>query len=57
MLDGHENVLEVAEHKTLDSASEPKSSPLKQATLDSFIKRCNSPVDCESQPKLKYPRH
>ncbi|GMN55058.1 hypothetical protein TIFTF001_024180 [Ficus carica] len=66
MLDGHENVLEVAasqpkgsplKQNTQDSASQPKSSPSKQTTLDSFIKRCNGPDDYESQLKLKYPRH
>ncbi|EOY09747.1 Chromatin remodeling factor18 isoform 1 [Theobroma cacao] len=35
MLDGHENTLEV-------STSQQQRSPLKQKTLDSFTKRCNS---------------
>ncbi|XP_021281797.1 SWI/SNF-related matrix-associated actin-dependent regulator of chromatin subfamily A-like protein 1 isoform X2 [Herrania umbratica] len=50
MLDGHENTLEV-------SASQQQRSPLKQKTLDSFMKRCNSIDDAEHQSKLKYPRH
>ncbi|XP_031285771.1 SWI/SNF-related matrix-associated actin-dependent regulator of chromatin subfamily A-like protein 1 isoform X2 [Pistacia vera] len=50
MLDGHENVLEV-------SASQLKSSPSKQKTLDSFLKRCNSVGDSEHESKPKYQRH
>ncbi|WRX24530.1 SNF2 [Theobroma cacao] len=50
MLDGHDNTLEV-------SASQQQRSPLKQKTLDSFMKRCNSIDDAEHQSKLKYPRH
>ncbi|XP_031285770.1 SWI/SNF-related matrix-associated actin-dependent regulator of chromatin subfamily A-like protein 1 isoform X1 [Pistacia vera] len=50
MLDGHENVLEV-------SASQLKSSPAKQKTLDSFLKRCNSVGDSEHESKPKYQRH
>lgn len=50
MLDGHENVLEV-------SASQLKSSPAKQKTLDSFLKRCNSVDDSEHESKPKYQRH
>ncbi|KAJ0033914.1 hypothetical protein Pint_24162 [Pistacia integerrima] len=50
MLDGHENVLEV-------SASQLKSSPTKQKTLDSFLKRCNSVGDSEHESKPKYQRH
>ncbi|KAK9934159.1 hypothetical protein M0R45_021312 [Rubus argutus] len=49
MLDGHENSLEV-------SASRPRSSPAKQKTLDSFLKRCNNSEDHENEPKFKYPR-
>ncbi|XAR56931.1 Calcium/calmodulin-dependent protein kinase [Bertholletia excelsa] len=49
MLDGHENTLEV-------SVTQPKSSPAKQRTLDSFIKRCNNFNSPEDQPKLKHSR-
>lgn len=31
-------------------------SPSKQGTLDTFLKRCQSPVSKEDQPKLKNPR-
>ncbi|XP_057476125.1 uncharacterized protein LOC130764093 isoform X2 [Actinidia eriantha] len=49
MLDGHENTMEV-------SVNHPKSSPAKQRTLDSFVKRCNNTNNCEHhQPKLKCP--
>lgn len=47
VLDGHENVLEV-------SSSQMRSSPAKQKTLDSFLKRCNNVDDSEHQLKLKY---
>ncbi|XP_059444119.1 uncharacterized protein LOC132176025 [Corylus avellana] len=50
MLDGHENTLEV-------SSSQPRSSPAKQKTLDSFMKRCKNVDDLEHQSKFKYPRH
>ncbi|XP_062143906.1 uncharacterized protein LOC133851479 isoform X2 [Alnus glutinosa] len=65
VLDGHENTLEVsssqprsspAKQKTLDSFM-PRSSPAKQKTLDSFMKRCKNVDDLEHQSKLKYPRH
>ncbi|KAL6990198.1 DNA helicase, partial [Sarracenia purpurea var. burkii] len=49
VLDGHENALEV-------SVTQPKSSPAKQRTLDSFMKRCNNMTDCDHEPKPKYPR-
>ncbi|XP_065853070.1 uncharacterized protein [Euphorbia lathyris] len=49
MLDGHENILEV-------SASQPRSSPAKQKTLDSFLKRCSDGTDLDRQPQLKNPR-
>ncbi|KAK3017222.1 hypothetical protein RJ639_007140 [Escallonia herrerae] len=47
MLDGHEDSLEV---------SQPRNSPSKQRTLDSFMKRCNNINHSEDEPKLKYPR-
>ncbi|KAH9684207.1 chromatin remodeling factor18 [Citrus sinensis] len=47
VLDGHENSLEV-------SSSQIRSSPAKQKTLDSFLKRCNNVDDSEHQQKLKY---
>ncbi|KAG2726666.1 hypothetical protein I3760_01G124400 [Carya illinoinensis] len=50
MLDGHEKTLEV-------SSSQPRSSPAKQKTLHSFMKRCNSTDDVEDWSKLKRPRH
>ncbi|KAL3835133.1 hypothetical protein ACJIZ3_009869 [Penstemon smallii] len=50
MLDGHENSsLEV-------SVSQSGSSPLKQKTLDSFMKRCNN-SHYDNESKLKYPKH
>ncbi|XP_043710731.1 SWI/SNF-related matrix-associated actin-dependent regulator of chromatin subfamily A-like protein 1 isoform X2 [Telopea speciosissima] len=48
MLDGHENTLEVSDNQ-------PRSSPSKQGTLDSFIKRCNVSGN-SGPPKLKHPR-
>ncbi|KAM4127194.1 hypothetical protein ACJW30_02G071800 [Castanea mollissima] len=50
MLDGHEKTLEV-------SSSQTSSSPAKQKTLDSYMKRCSNMDDLEHQPKLKHPRH
>lgn len=50
MLDGHENTLEV-------SVSQPRSSPSKQRTIDSFMKRCNNVDNPEHQPNLKHPRN
>lgn len=50
MLDGQEKTLEV-------SASQQRSSPAKQRTLDTYMKRCSNLDDSEHQPKLKYPRH
>ncbi|WCJ28566.1 SWI/SNF-related matrix-associated actin-dependent regulator of chromatin subfamily A-like protein 1 [Euphorbia peplus] len=49
MLDGHENILEV-------SGSQPKSSPAKQKTLDSFLKRCSDGTDLDHQAPPKNPR-
>ncbi|XP_050219877.1 uncharacterized protein LOC126670238 isoform X2 [Mercurialis annua] len=49
VLDGHEKALEV-------SARQQRSSPAKQKTIDSFLKRCNKVDDLEHEPKLKYPR-
>ncbi|XP_037494779.1 SWI/SNF-related matrix-associated actin-dependent regulator of chromatin subfamily A-like protein 1 isoform X2 [Jatropha curcas] len=49
MLDGHENTLEV-------SASQQRTSPAKQKTLDSYMKRCNNVDDLEYQSKSKYRR-
>ncbi|XP_034199325.1 SWI/SNF-related matrix-associated actin-dependent regulator of chromatin subfamily A-like protein 1 isoform X5 [Prunus dulcis] len=51
MLDGHENTLQVS------TSQPPQSSPLKQKTLDSYMKRCNSQEDSENQPQFKNPRH
>lgn len=50
MLDGHEKTLEV-------SSSQTSSSPAKQKTLDSYLKRCSNIDDLEHQPKLKNPQH
>ncbi|KAI4344695.1 hypothetical protein L6164_011893 [Bauhinia variegata] len=50
MLDGHEKTLEV-------SASEPRNSPAKQKTLDSFIRKCNKTNDQEYQSDPKRSRH
>ncbi|KAF9600180.1 hypothetical protein IFM89_005004 [Coptis chinensis] len=55
MLDGHENALEV-------SVSQLKSSPAKQRTLDSFMKRCQSSTNDELDNStcdrpIKYPRN
>ncbi|KAJ9546299.1 hypothetical protein OSB04_018842 [Centaurea solstitialis] len=52
MLDGHEKSLEVSVKQQPTSTS----SPSKQKTLDSFVKRCNT-LNLEQQPKLKHPRH
>ncbi|XP_057958933.1 uncharacterized protein LOC131151656 isoform X2 [Malania oleifera] len=49
MLDGKENTLDVSD-------KQPRGSPTKQGTLDSFMKRCNSTNEAEHEPKLKYPR-
>ncbi|KAK4387956.1 SWI/SNF-related matrix-associated actin-dependent regulator of chromatin subfamily A-like protein 1 [Sesamum angolense] len=49
MLDGHENSLEV-------SVDQPGCSPLKQRTLDSFVKRCNN-SHSDDEPKHKHPRN
>lgn len=49
MLDGHENSLEV-------QYNQPSSSPAKQKTLDSFVKRCNS-QNSEHESKPKHPRY
>ncbi|KAI5349031.1 hypothetical protein L3X38_001918 [Prunus dulcis] len=51
MLDGHENTLQVS------TSQRPRSSPAKQKTLDSYMKRCNSQEDSENQPQFKNPRH
>ncbi|GAV85340.1 SNF2_N domain-containing protein/Helicase_C domain-containing protein [Cephalotus follicularis] len=55
MLDGHENTLEVSGSQPKNSPM--KSSPMKQKTLHSFMKRCNNADESEHQSKLKYPRH
>ncbi|GER42409.1 chromatin remodeling factor18 [Striga asiatica] len=49
MLDGHENSLEV-------SADLPQSSPMKQKTLDNYVKRCSTSY-FDEEPKHKYPRN
>ncbi|KAK1318624.1 DNA helicase INO80 [Acorus calamus] len=49
MLDGHENTLAV-------SVSQMSSSPGKQATLDSFLKRCGGSME-EEPSRPKYPRN
>ncbi|KAK1318625.1 CHD3-type chromatin-remodeling factor PICKLE [Acorus calamus] len=49
MLDGHENTLAV-------SVSQTSSSPGKQATLDSFLKRCGGSME-EEPSRPKYPRN
>ncbi|ONI27746.1 hypothetical protein PRUPE_1G103200 [Prunus persica] len=51
MLDGHENTLQVS------TSQPPQSSPAKQKTLDSYMKRCNSQEDSENHPQFKNPRH
>ncbi|KAJ6355756.1 hypothetical protein OIU78_003979 [Salix suchowensis] len=51
MLDGQEKTLEV-------SASQQRSSPGKQRTLDTYMKRCSGDLDDPGhQPKHKYPRN
>ncbi|KAL3656112.1 hypothetical protein CASFOL_000508 [Castilleja foliolosa] len=50
MLDGCENSLQV-------SVGQPRSSPLKQKTLDSYMKRCNKSPHFDDEPKHKYPRN
>ncbi|KAI3505955.1 hypothetical protein L1887_28296 [Cichorium endivia] len=49
MLDGHENTLQVQQTRI-------SSSPSKQKTLDSFVKRCNS-HNPEPESNPKHPRH
>ncbi|KAK4766691.1 hypothetical protein SAY87_008333 [Trapa incisa] len=51
MLDGHENTLEVS------AIHQSTTSPAKQKTLDSFVKRCNNGNSSEHQSIAKYPRH
>ncbi|PKI43065.1 hypothetical protein CRG98_036544 [Punica granatum] len=51
MLDGRENTLEVS------ASHQSSTSPAKQKTLDSFLKRCSNDENSEHQSKLKYPRH
>ncbi|KAL3534302.1 hypothetical protein ACH5RR_002763 [Cinchona calisaya] len=48
MLDGHENSLEV-------STNQQKSSPAKQRSIDSFMKRCTNYTNHE--PVFKHPKH
>ncbi|GAB4825648.1 hypothetical protein Ancab_008522 [Ancistrocladus abbreviatus] len=50
VLDGQENVMEVSD-------CQHRSSPAKQKTLDSFMKRCNSNDGADGHSKLKFPRH
>lgn len=52
MLDGHEKSLEVS----VKQQQQPRSSPTKQKTLDSFVKRCNT-LNSEQQSNPKHPRH
>lgn len=57
MLDGHENTLQVSYNQQQQQQTRiSSSSPSKQKTLDSFVKRCNSH---NSQPESnpKHPRH
>ncbi|KAI3880807.1 hypothetical protein MKX03_034708 [Papaver bracteatum] len=69
MLDGQENTLQVSESQSSSSPMkqkrfglQPRSSPGKQNTLDSYMKRCQSPVVTENSdveghlPKFKIPR-
>ncbi|XP_026456583.1 SWI/SNF-related matrix-associated actin-dependent regulator of chromatin subfamily A-like protein 1 isoform X2 [Papaver somniferum] len=69
MLDGQENTLQVSESQGSSSPMkqkrfdlQPRSSLGKQKTLDSFMKRCQSPVVTENSdveghlPKFKIPR-
>ncbi|KAI3932041.1 hypothetical protein MKW92_047397 [Papaver armeniacum] len=69
MLDGQENTLQVSESQSSSSPMkqkrfdlQPRSSPGKQKTLDSYMKRCQSPVVTENSdveghlPKFKIPR-
>lgn len=62
MLDGNENSLEVSASESKSSPSKqgrgiPSSSPGKQKTLDSFIKRCNNIQKHEEEPNAKHARH
>ncbi|XP_026445467.1 SWI/SNF-related matrix-associated actin-dependent regulator of chromatin subfamily A-like protein 1 [Papaver somniferum] len=69
MLDGQENTLQVSESQGSSSPMkqkrfdlQPRSSPGKQKTLDSYMKCCQSPVVTENSdveghlPKFKIPR-
>ncbi|KAL1806798.1 hypothetical protein ACET3Z_029866 [Daucus carota] len=62
MLDGNENSLEVSasELKSIPSKQGPNfpsSSPGKQKTLDSFVKRCNNIQKHKDEPNAKQARH
>ncbi|KAL8105581.1 uncharacterized protein LOC141677182 isoform X2 [Apium graveolens] len=61
MLDGNENSLEVSVSELKNSPSKqgggiPSSSPGKQKTLDSFMKRCNN-IKHEEESNAKQARH
>ncbi|WOH13139.1 hypothetical protein DCAR_0832648 [Daucus carota subsp. sativus] len=62
MLDGNENSLEVSASELKSSPSKqgpnfPSSSPGKQKTLDSFVKRCTNIQKHEDEPNAKQARH
>ncbi|KAJ8434665.1 hypothetical protein Cgig2_030051 [Carnegiea gigantea] len=64
VLDGVEKTMQIScgrqitpcpmEQKTVEPL---KPSPSKQKTIDSYMKRCNSADDADSQPRVKYPRN
>ncbi|KAL4579183.1 hypothetical protein LXL04_015320 [Taraxacum kok-saghyz] len=57
VLDGQENTMEVSQsNQQQQTRVSSSSSPSKQKTLDSFVKRCNS-VNSESEPNPKHQRH
>ncbi|CAI9292039.1 unnamed protein product [Lactuca saligna] len=61
MLDGHENTLKVSNNNTNNQQQPTRmigssSSPSKQKTLDSFVKRCSS-HNAEADSNHKHPRH
>ncbi|RYR31380.1 hypothetical protein Ahy_B01g056194 isoform P [Arachis hypogaea] len=58
MLDGHENTLAVSNNQPLSSPAKHTTiehSPLRQRTLDQFVRRCDNADRSEHQPDPKRP--
>ncbi|CAA0819897.1 chromatin remodeling factor18 [Striga hermonthica] len=59
MLDGHENSLQVSADLPQSSpikVDQQRGSPMKQKTLDTYVKRCSTSY-FDEEPKHKYPRN